>query len=156
MRLTSLCEKMVLVKLKKQNICINVFCYEGGLVFPKYISDQKFENSIDLLFVTSGDKLRYVYIKDFDSFMFRKTKNKNRKWFCRSCLHCFSNKNVSTNHKENCFSINGAQFAKLEKRIIEFKNYCKQIHCPFKIYAHFECNFEGIEIYEGFYSKKIP
>ena len=156
MRLTSLCEKMVLVKLKKQNICINVFGYEGGLVFPKYISDQKFENSIDLLFVTSGDKLRYVYIKDFDSFMFHKTKNKNRKWFCRSCLHCFSNKNVSTNHKENCFSINGAQFAKLEKRIIEFKNYCKQIHCPFKIYAHFECNFEGIEIYEGFYSKKIP
>ena len=36
------------------------------LVFPKYISDQKCKNSMDLLFVTNGDKLHYGYIKDFD------------------------------------------------------------------------------------------
>ena len=42
---------------KKNNICINVFCYEDGLVFQKYISDQKFENSMNLLVVTDGDKL---------------------------------------------------------------------------------------------------
>ena len=48
--------------------------YEDKLVFPKYISDQKFENSMDLLFVTDGDKYHYVYIKDFDRFMFHKTK----------------------------------------------------------------------------------
>ena len=53
---------------KKNNICINVVCYEDGLVFPKYILDQKFENSMDLLFVTGGDKSNYVYIKDFDRF----------------------------------------------------------------------------------------
>ena len=93
---------------KKNNIWINVFGYEDKLVFPKYISDQKCENSMDLLFVTDGDKSHYVYIKDFDRFMFHKTKNRNKKWFCRSCLQCFSNKNVLTNHKENCLSINGA------------------------------------------------
>ena len=59
-----------------------------------------------------------------------------------------------TNHKENCLSINGAQSVKLEKGIIEFKNYCRQIHCPFKIYCVFECNLEGVEIHEGSYSKK--
>ena len=53
---------------KKNNICINVFCYEDELVFPKYILDQKFEKSMDLLFVTGGDKSNYVYIKDFDRF----------------------------------------------------------------------------------------
>ena len=58
-----------------------------------------------------------------------------------------------TNHKENCLSINGAQSVKLEKGIIEFKNYCKQIHCPFKIYFDFECNMEGSEMYEGSYTK---
>ena len=42
---------------KKNNICINVFCYEDGLVFQKYISDRKFENSMNLLVVTDGDKL---------------------------------------------------------------------------------------------------
>ena len=85
--------------------------------------------------------------------MFQKTKNKNKQWFCRSYLQCFSDKNMLTNHKENCLSINGAQSVKLEKRIIEFKNYCRQIHCPFKIYCGFKRNLEGVEIYEGFTQK---
>ena len=85
--------------------------------------------------------------------MFHKTKNKNKQWFCRSYLQCFSDKNMLTNHKENCLSINGAQSVKLEKRIIEFKNYCRQIHCPFKIYCGFKRNLEGVEIYEGFTQK---
>ena len=33
----------------KNNICINVFRYENELVFPIYVSDQKFEDSMDLL-----------------------------------------------------------------------------------------------------------
>ena len=48
-------------------------------------------------------------------------KTKNKKWFCRSCLQCFSDKNVLTNHKENCFNINGIQSVKLEKGIIADK-----------------------------------
>ena len=43
---------------------------------------------------------------------------------------------------------------KLEKGTIEFKNYFKQIPALFKIYADFESNLEGVEIYEGSYSKK--
>ena len=31
----------------KINICINAFGYENGFVFPIYVSDQKFEDSID-------------------------------------------------------------------------------------------------------------
>ena len=31
----------------KSNICINVFGNENRLVFPIFVSDQKFENSID-------------------------------------------------------------------------------------------------------------
>ena len=73
----------------KNNICINVFGYENELVFPIYISDQKFEDSIDLLLL-NDNKSHYVYIKDFDRFMFHKTKNKNKKWFCKNCLQCFS------------------------------------------------------------------
>ena len=68
----------------KNNICINVIGYENKLVFSIYISDQKFEDSIDLLLLIYDDKLHYVYIKDFDRFMFDKTKNKNKKWFCKT------------------------------------------------------------------------
>ena len=124
-----------------------MFCYENRLTFPIYVSDQKFENSIDLLLVTDGDKSHYVFIKDFDRFMFYKTKNKNKKWFCKSCLQCFSSENVLIKHKENCLSINGKQSVKLEKGIIEFENYFKQIPVPFKIYADFECNLKSVESY---------
>ena len=86
----------------KNNIWINVFGYENKLVFSIYISDQKFEDSMDLLLLIDDDKSHYVYIKDFDRFMFHKTKNKNKKWFYRSCLQCFSSENVLIKHTENC------------------------------------------------------
>ena len=63
----------------KNNICINVFGNENGLVFPIYISDQIFEDLIDLLFLIDNDKSHYVHINNFNRFMFHKTKNKNKK-----------------------------------------------------------------------------
>ena len=139
----------------QNNICINVFGYENELVYPIFISKQKFEDSMDLLLLYEDDKSHYVYIKDFNTFMFHKTKNKNKKWFCKSCLQCFSSENVLIKHKENCLSINGKQSVKLEKEIIEFENYFKQIPVPFKIYADFECNVRGVECYEGSCTKNI-
>ena len=38
---------------------------------------------MDLLLVIHGDKLHYVYIKDFDRLMFQKTKKKTKKNFVR-------------------------------------------------------------------------
>ena len=85
--------------------------------------------------------------------MFHKTKNKNKKYFCKSCLQCFSSKNILTEHKEDCLIINGKQSVQLEKGTIEFENYFKQIPVPFKIYADFECNLRGVESYEGSHTK---
>ena len=138
----------------KNNICINVFGYEDQLVFLIYVSDQKFEDSMDLLLLIDDDKSYYVCIKDLEKFMFHKTINKNKKWRCKSCLQCLSSGNVLTKHKEDCLSINGKQSVKLEKRIIEFENYSKQTSVPFKIYADFERNLNGIKSYESSYTKK--
>ena len=55
-----------------------MFGYEDKLVFPIYVSDKKFEDPLDLLLLIDDDKSNYVYIKDFDRFMFHKTKNKNK------------------------------------------------------------------------------
>ena len=123
------------------------------MVFPIYVSDQNFENSMDLLLLIDDDKSHYVYIKDFNTFMFHITKNKNKKWFCRSCLQCFSSESVLIKHKEDCLSINGKQSVNLEKGIIEFENDFKQLPVPFKVYADFKCN-SRVEIYEGSYTKK--
>ena len=131
-----------------------MFCYENEMVFPIYDSDIEFENSMDLLLLIDDDKSHYAYIKDFNTFMFHKTKNKNKKWFCKGCLQCFSCEGVLIKHKEDCLSINGKQSVNLEKRIIKFENYFKQLPVPFKICADFECNLRDFEIYEGSYTKK--
>ena len=131
-----------------------MFGHENRLVFPIYILDQKFENSMDLLFVIDENKSHYVYIKDFNRFMFHKTKNKNKKYFYKSCLQCFSSKNVLTEQTEVCLSITGGQSVRFEKGTIELKNYFKEIAAPFKVYADLECNLESVESCEGFYSKK--
>ena len=91
---------------------------------------------MDLLFIIDENKSHYVYIKDFDRLMFHKTnkKTKNKKKnFCKSCLQCFSSKNVLTKHKEVCLSINGTQSVRLEKGTVEFKNYFKKIPVLFEI-----------------------
>ena len=84
----------------KNNLRINMFCHENKPIFPIYISDQKGENSMDLLLIINENKSHYVYIKYFDRFMFCKAKNKNKKYFCKTRLRCFYCKNVLAKHKE--------------------------------------------------------
>ena len=81
-----------------------------------------------------------------------KTKNKNKKWFCKSYLQCF--KNVLIKHKEDCLSINGMHSVDVEEGIIKSENYSKQLSVPFKIYVDFECNLKDTKIYEGSRTKK--
>ena len=102
-----------------------------------------------MLLIIDENKLHYLYIKDFGRFMFHKTKTKNRK--IKICLQCFSSKNVLTEHKEVCLTINGAQSVRFEKGTIRFKNYIKQIQVSFKIYSAFLCNSTCAESYKGSY-----
>ena len=82
-------------------------------------------------------------------------KQKNKKWFCKTCLQCFSGEIVLTKHEEYCLSINGKQSVKLEKGIIEFENYFKQIPVPFKIYADFKCILRVLKTMKVLTQKKI-
>ena len=107
-----------------------------------------------LLLIIDENKSRYLYIKNFDRFMFQKTKSKNKKYFCKRFLQCFSSKNVLAEHKKVCLSINGTQTVKLGKGKIEFKNAFKEIQVPFKTYSDFESVLTSAESNEGFYSKK--
>ena len=109
--------------------------YENKLVFPVCISDQTFKSLIDLLLLINDDQSHYAYIQDFNTFMFHKTKYKTGKWFCKSCLQCFSSENVLIKHKEDCLSISGQQSTNLEKGTIQFRNYLKnyQFHLKFML-----------------------
>ena len=104
----------------------------------------KNKNCMNLLMITDESKIHYVYIKDFNRFICNKTKFKNKKHFCKCCLHCFSSERVLEEHKEVCLKINDQQTVKLRSGSIKFKNYFKQLAVPFKIYADFECNVKTV------------
>ena len=101
----------------QNNICVNVVCYENVLAYPVYLSDQIFEDFMDLLMVTDENKFHYVYIKDFNRFMCNKTKNEIKKYFCKCRLQCFSSEKVLIEHKENYLIIIGKQSVKALKII---------------------------------------
>ena len=88
-------------KIEKQNnININVFGYVEKQPFPIYVSKEKFENQMNLLLITKGEKRHYVLIKDFNKFMYNQTGHKERKHFCMYCLQCFnSEKNINQSQK---------------------------------------------------------
>ena len=73
---------------------MNVFYHENNLVYHVHISDKKFENHMDLLMITDGNKPHYVYIKDFN----RKCRTKEH--FCKYFLQCSSGKRILIQHKE--------------------------------------------------------
>ena len=100
---------------QKINICINVLSYENDLTYPVYVLDKKFECCIDLLVITDEIKSYYAYIKNFNRFMFNKTKNNNKKHLCRYCLQCFSSEKVLIEYKETSLEINGKHSIKLKR-----------------------------------------
>ena len=126
-------------------INVTVCCYENKTICPFYLSDQCFNDVLNLLLISNNFTSHYVYINDFNRLMFNKTKNKNKKYFCKSCLQYFSSESVLDSHKKDCLMINGGQNVKLEKGFIGFKNFNRQIPAPFKIYADFECLLKSVD-----------
>ena len=96
----------------------------------------------------------YCISKILTDLSLTKQKTKTKNAFVRVVYSALVLKMYWQNIKKVCLSINGAQSVRLEKGIIEFKNYFKKIPAPFKICADFESNLESIESYEGCDSKK--
>ena len=109
------------------------------MIYRVYLSNQCFNDCLDLLLISNDFTNHYVYMKDFNRLMLNKTKNKNKKYFCKSCLQCFTSENVLLEYKKDCLLIHGGKNVKLQKGFIEFKNFNRQTPVPFKIYADFEC-----------------
>ena len=75
-----LVEDLILKTETKNTICIYVFWYENGRIFPVYVSEEIFGNLMDFLLVFNDDKSHYVYIKDSNRFV-SQNKKKQKKIF---------------------------------------------------------------------------
>ena len=74
-----------------------------------------------------------------------KQNTKEKKYFCKNCLQCFSSKNVLSEHKEDCLVINVQTKRYIRELIKSFKNYSRQIPVPYKIYADFESILKSVD-----------
>ena len=99
--------------------------YGINMVYPAHVSNQKFKNHMDLLMITDENKSHFVYIRYFNRSMCNKTKNKNKKHFCRYCLQCLSSEKVLQENEETCLKINGKQSVKLKSGLIRSQNNFK-------------------------------
>ena len=58
---------------------------------------------LNLLLITEKGKSHYVFIKDFNRLMFSRTKHKDKKHHCMSCLQSFTTEEILSNHKNNVY-----------------------------------------------------
>ena len=136
---------------KMNNININVFGYENKQPFPIYISKGENEDHMDLLLITdesgTGGGWYYVYIKEFNRFLYNQTKHEHRKHFCRCCLQCFTTLDILGRHGDNGMAVNGIQAIQMPDETdntLKFVNFHKQLDVPFVIYADFEAITEKV------------
>ena len=134
------------------DINVNVFGYENK-VFPLYVLEKSNEQLLNVLLISNKENSHYVYIKDFNRLIYSRTKHKDKKHFCISCLQNFTTKEILNNHRKRCLLINDTQAVNYETGIIKFITYEKQIPISFKIYANIECLLKRINVDEGKYTK---
>ena len=112
-----------IAQIERQNeININVFGYDSKRksVYPIRVTGENYHNHMELLYIEGEvdinrregnvikvipvQKQHYVYIKDFNSFMYHFTKHKERKHFCMHCLQCFYLNISLAKHKKRLYS----------------------------------------------------
>ena len=124
--LNFLFQKRIFKKEKRENnICINVFSHENN---PVFISDYT-----------------VCISKILTDLCVIKQKNKNKIYFCRCCLECFSSEKILIKHKKNCLIINGKENVKLKSGSVGFKTYFIQLAVTFKLYADLECLLKKVQ-----------
>ena len=63
------------------NVNIGVFGYKKQEPYLVYISNEKFNDMLNLLLITKGKEQHCVLIKDFNNFMYNQHKTRRNKTF---------------------------------------------------------------------------
>ena len=155
-----LCKKKILIKLKRKTMfALKFFVTKTSRPFQStfQINNLKFPWICCLWLMKTSHIMCTLKILTDSCFtkQFHETKNKNKKYFCKSCVQCFGSKQVLIKHKEVCLSINGAQFVTLVKGKTEFKNFLNKYQFHLKSILILSVILsDRFESYEGSYSKK--
>ena len=73
-------------KVEKKYI-LALMCFAIKITwFILFINQMKHLKTMDLLIIANKNKSHYAYIKGFNRYSCNKSKNKNKKHFCKYCL----------------------------------------------------------------------
>ena len=136
-------------KIEEQNsININVFGCENKQFYPIYVSKECNEDVLNQLLITKDEKKHHVLIKDFNSFMYNKTKHEHRKFFACIAYNVLVVKRYLPNKRPTAWLLTASRLLGCHKKsnnILQFQNFHKQMPEPFVIYADFEAITEKIQ-----------
>ena len=71
--------------------------------YPLCISKKSYDQRLNLLSINEKYKSHHVFIKDFNRLMFSRTKHKDKKHYCTSCLQNFTTEERLSNHKKSVY-----------------------------------------------------
>ena len=63
---------------------------------------KSYKQTLNLLLITEKGKSHYVFIKDFNRLMFSRTKHKDKKHHCMSCLQSFTTEEILITKNNVC------------------------------------------------------
>jgi len=138
---------------KQNNLAINVFGWEKGIIVHHISKQPGSMPRINLLLIEEAGKFHYTWIKDLNRLLHDQSKHDGRKHFCERCLHGYSREDLLEAHKPDCQGI-GKTAVRVEmpeegKNKLTFQNFYKKFPAPYIIYADFEAltvRIEGPEL----------
>ncbi|KAK3101500.1 hypothetical protein FSP39_004054 [Pinctada imbricata] len=129
---------------KRNDISINVFGYERGVLFPLHLTKERGVRHVNLLIINKGEVSHYCWIKNFNRLLGDQTNHKSQYHYCHYCLHGFTKKRLLKKHIPYC-QVHGAQRTEMpseENKWLQFKEVKKQLKVPYVVYADFESILE--------------
>ena len=128
-------------KFEIQNkISVNVLGFEKGNLYPVHVTKERFDQHVNLLLLSDGQKSHYCWIKSMSRLLGHHNSDGHRYHYCIYCLQGFTSHRVLEKHQIYCKE-HGAQQVELPKeedKWLFYKDVRKQLKVPYIIYADFE------------------
>ncbi|MEW8333944.1 MAG: hypothetical protein AB2692_23650 [Candidatus Thiodiazotropha sp.] len=125
---------------KQNNLAINVFGWDKGVTC---LSKQPQEiPRINMLLIKEAGKFHYTWFKNLNRLLYDQNKHRERKYFCKRCLHGYVREDTLESHRPVCRGI-GQTAARVEmpeesENKLTFQNHHKQLPAPYIIYSDFD------------------
>ena len=86
----------------QNNLAINVFGWDKGVIVYHLSKQPKAMPRINLLLIEKAGNFHYTWIKNFNRLLYDQSKHKERKHLCERCLHGYTREDLLEAHKPEC------------------------------------------------------